>query len=41
MFGVPSGQLPGFLVSHHGIEAIMKQIQAITRMTRPHCVKDV
>jgi len=41
MFGVPSGQLLGFLVSHRGIEASTKQIQAITQMTRPHCVKDV
>ena len=41
VFGVPSGQLLGFLVSHRGIKASMKQIQAITRMTRPHCVKDV
>ena len=41
MFGVPSEQLLGFLVSHQGIEASTKQIQAITQMTRPHCVKDV
>jgi predicted metallo-beta-lactamase superfamily hydrolase len=41
VFGVPSRQLLGFLVSHRGIEASMKQIQEITWMTRPHCVKDV
>ena len=41
VFGVPSGQLLGFLVSHQGIEASTKQIQAITQMTRPHYVKDV
>jgi hypothetical protein len=28
-------------VSHEGIEASTKQIQAITQMTRPYCVKDV
>ena len=41
VFRVPFGQLLGFLMSHRGIEASMKQIQAITQMTRPHCVKDV
>ena len=40
-FGVSSEQLLGFLVSHRSIEAIMKQIQAITQMTQPHSVKDV
>ena len=30
VFGVPSGQLLGFLVSHRGIKASTKQIQAIT-----------
>jgi hypothetical protein len=41
VFGVPSGQLLVFLVSHRGIEASTKQIPAITQMTQPHCVKDV
>ena len=41
MFGVPSGQLLGFLMSHRGIQASMKQIRAITQMTQPHYVKDV
>ena len=41
MFGVPSGQLLGFLVSHRGIEASTKLIRAITQMTRPHCIKDI
>ena len=41
VFRVPSGQLLVFLVSHQGIEASTKQIQAITQMTRPHCIKDV
>ena len=41
VFGVPSRQLLGLLVSHQGIEASTKQIQAITQMTRPHYVKVV
>ena len=41
VFGVPSEQLLGFLVSHQGIKDSMKEIQVITQMTRPHCVKDV
>jgi hypothetical protein len=41
VFVVPSGQLLGFLVSHHGIEASAKQIQAITEMGHPRCIKDV
>jgi hypothetical protein len=38
---VPSGQLPRFLVSYHGIEASAKQIQAIIEMGPPRYVKDV
>jgi hypothetical protein len=41
VFGVPSGQLLNFLVSHRGIEASTKQIRAITEMGPPRCVKDV
>ena len=41
IFGVPSGQLFGFLVSHRGIEASTKQIRAITEMRPPRCIKDV
>jgi predicted metallo-beta-lactamase superfamily hydrolase len=41
VFGVPLGQLLGFLVSHHGIEASTKQIQAIIEMDPPRFVKDV
>jgi hypothetical protein len=37
VFGVPSGQLLGFLVSNRGIEASTKQIRAITKMA-PHVV---
>ena len=41
VFGVPTGQLLGFLMSHRDIEASTKQIQAITQMIHPHCIKDV
>ena len=41
VFGVPSGQLLGFLVSHRGIEASAKQIRAISEMGPPRSVKDV
>jgi hypothetical protein len=41
VFGVPSRQLLGFLVSHRGIEASTKQIRAIIEMGPPCCVKDV
>jgi hypothetical protein len=37
VFGVPSGQLLGFLVSNRGIEASTKQIRAITEMG-PHAM---
>ena len=35
VFGVPSGQLLRFLVSHRGIKASTKQIRAITEMGPP------
>jgi hypothetical protein len=41
VFGVPSGQLLGFLVSNRGIEASTKQIQAIIEIGPPRYVKDV
>jgi hypothetical protein len=41
VFGVPSGQLLRFLVSHRGIEASSKQIQSITEMGPPCSIKDV
>ena len=41
MFGVPSGKLLGFLVSHRGIEANLDKIKAIERMEAPWRVKDV
>ena len=41
VFGVRSGKLLGFLVSHRGIEANPDKIQAIKRMEAPRRVKDV
>ena len=41
VFGVLSRQLLGFLASHRGIEASVKQIRAITEMGPPRSVKDV
>jgi hypothetical protein len=34
-FGVPAGQLPGFLVSARGIEDNLEKIQAILAMAKP------
>ena len=41
VFGVPSGQLLGFLVSNRGIEASTKQVKAIMDMKPPKKVKDI
>ena len=41
VFGVPSGKLLGFLVSHRGIEANPDKIQALERMEAPRRVKYV
>jgi hypothetical protein len=41
VFGVPSGKLLGFIISHHGIEANPKKISAITDMKAPTCINDV
>ena len=35
VFGVPSGKLLGFLVSHRGIEANPEKIKAIKDMSPP------
>jgi hypothetical protein len=40
-FGVPAGQLLGYLVSARGIEANPTKIAAIERMERPASLKDV
>jgi hypothetical protein len=41
VFGVPAGQLLGFLVSNRGIEASTKQIKAILDMEPPRKIKDI
>src|SRR5215216_6498764 len=41
VFGVPSGKLLGFFVSHRGIEANPDKIKAIEHIQAPRIVKDV
>jgi hypothetical protein len=41
VFGVPSGKLLGFIISHRGIEANPEKISAIASMKAPTCIKDV
>jgi hypothetical protein len=41
VFGVPSGKLLGFIISHRGIEANPEKISAITKMKDPTCIKDM
>jgi hypothetical protein len=41
VFGVPSGQLLSFIISHRGIEANPEKISTITSMKAPTCIKDV
>jgi hypothetical protein len=41
VFGVPSGKLLSFIISHHGIEANPEKISTITKMKAPTCIKDV
>jgi hypothetical protein len=41
VFGVPSGKLLGFIISHHGIEANPEKVSTITKMKAPTCIKDV
>jgi hypothetical protein len=41
VFGIPSGKLLGFIISHHGIEANPEKISAITKMKTPTCMKDM
>jgi hypothetical protein len=40
-FGVPSGKLLGFLVSHHRIEANPNKVKAIKEMRPPHNLKEM
>jgi hypothetical protein len=39
VFGVPSGKLLVFIISHRGIEANPEKISAITNMKAPTCIK--
>jgi hypothetical protein len=41
VFGVLSGKLLGFIISHRGIEANPEKISAITSIKAPTCIKDV
>ena len=41
VFGVPSGQILGFIISHRGIEVNPEKIKAILDIERPTCLKDV
>jgi hypothetical protein len=41
VFGVPSGKLLSFIISHRGIEANPEKISAITSMKAPTCIKEV
>ena len=41
MFGVPAGQLLGFLASERGIECNPVKIKAIERMEKPTRLRDV
>jgi hypothetical protein len=41
VFGVPSGKLLGFIISHRDIEANPEKISAITSMKALTCIKDV
>jgi hypothetical protein len=41
VFGVPAGQLLGFIVSHRGIEVNSEKIKAILDISWPNDLKDV
>jgi hypothetical protein len=41
VFGAPAGKLLGFIISHRGIEANPKKIEAIMRMEPPRSQKKV
>ena len=41
VFGVPSGNLLGFLVTHRGIEANLEKIKAIEDMSQPQTLKEM
>jgi hypothetical protein len=41
VFGVPAGQLLGFIISHHGIEVNPEKIKAILDISWPNDLKDI
>ena len=41
VFGIPSGKLLGFLVSHRGIEANPQKVKAIEDMSPPQTLKEM
>jgi hypothetical protein len=41
VFGVPSGKLLGFIISHRSIQANPEKISTITSTKAPTCIKDV
>ena len=41
MFGVPSGKLLGFLVSHRGIEVNLEKVKAIEDMSPAQTLKEM
>jgi hypothetical protein len=41
VFGVPSGKLLGFIISHRGIKASPEKISTMTSMKAPTCIKEV
>jgi hypothetical protein len=40
-FGVPSGKLLGYMVSHHGIDPNPEKVSAITKIKPPKSLRDV
>jgi hypothetical protein len=41
VFGVPAGQLLGFIVSHHGTKVNLEKIKAILEISQPNDLKEV
>jgi hypothetical protein len=41
IFGVATGKLLGYMVSHRGIDPIPEKVPAITKMKPPKCLHDV